>query len=331
MVGMPAGLSTATRSSSCITTRTARGSGRGAATSTTSPSPSGSLPWRTRRRPTKTRPSAIASASAPARARTSATVAPSPGRTRIILPAIRRGPRAGASDGPHDAPGEAHAGAGSKVDRHSAGDETAARGVRGPSVGAGELGLRLRHAVGASADEAPEIEVKRERAAQADLESGADLAAEVGVVLVDRTRIRGDVRAGQTEPREEVKLGARLRVQEEEPVEGHGRLVSVVALVVGAADEIDVGLDAEVARGLEPQAEPTAAHRRVVRAVPDGGPFEVQIEAPLGALSVARVLRGRVVVRSRRVGAHDDHGGRRLIDHDRRRALGAGFVFRRLV
>src|ERR1019366_342566 len=172
MVGMPAGLSTATRSSSCITTRTARGSGRGAATSTTSPSPSGSLPWRTRRRPTKTRPSAIASA---------------PGRTRIILPVIRRGPRAGASDGPHDAPGEAPAGAGSKVDRHSAGDETAARGVRGPSVGAGELGLRLRHAVGASADEAPEIEVKRERAAQADLESGADLAAEVGVVLVDRT------------------------------------------------------------------------------------------------------------------------------------------------
>src|SRR6202035_704751 len=75
--------------------------------------------------------------------------------------------------------------AGSKVDRHPAGDETAARGVRRPAVGVRELGLRLRQTVGATADEAAEVEVQRERMAQAELQTRADLTAEVPVVLVE--------------------------------------------------------------------------------------------------------------------------------------------------
>src|SRR5262249_27853834 len=154
------------------------------------------------------------------------------------------------------------------------------RAPRRPVV---ELRLDLRVVVGAAPDEAADVDVEGEMARDAELETGAELAAEVFVVLRGVERIApvvADVCARPAEAGEEIELRLRLRVDEEERVQRERRLTAAKAVVVAATHEIDVRLHAEVRRGLVAKAETGAAHARVVvRLAAEHGPFEVQVEA----------------------------------------------------
>src|SRR6185312_3985647 len=152
-------------------------------------------------------------ASPPARATTAPTVSPSPARTTQRMALMGRA-SCHARAPPASGPGFFER---LEVERHAAGDEPTAGGVRRAPVGPHELGLRAREVVGAAADEAADVGVDGQRPIEPDLETAAELPAEVAVVRVDRGR--RDVRPRPAEAAEEIELRPRLRVEEEERVE----------------------------------------------------------------------------------------------------------------
>src|SRR5262245_55667044 len=70
-----------------------------------------------------------------------------------------------------------------EVDREAAGQNRAPRRVGGAAVVCGELGLAFRQLVGASANEAANVEVEGEFGRHPELETTAEETTEIGVVL----------------------------------------------------------------------------------------------------------------------------------------------------
>ena len=91
------------------------------------------------------------------------------------------------------------------------------------------------------------------------------------------------MRLGPAEAGQQVNLRARAGVQKEQAVDAERSLVALVALVVVvAAEDVEVGLDAEAPHGLEPEARAAARETRVAAgSAPDHGAFAVDVEAPL--------------------------------------------------